>query len=83
MKKVIEFLKTTLTKTVKTTVGYTIAQIIFISITLISLFSISKEYFDYRVEMEELNRFNEKTIEVYECYMDKYLFKEDTLKINN
>lgn len=83
MKKLIDFLKTTLTKTVKTTVGYTIAQIIFISITLISLFSISKEYFDYRIEMEELNRFNEKTIEVYECYMDKYLFNEDTLKINN
>lgn len=83
MKKVIEFLKTTLTKTVKTTVGYTIAQIILISITLISLFSISKEYFDYRIEMEELNRFNEKTIELYECYMDKYLFQEDTLKIND
>lgn len=82
MKKLIEFLKTTLTKTVKTTVGYTIAQVIFLAIMLISLFSISKEYFDYRIEMEELNRFNENTIEVYERYMDT-IFKSDTLKISN
>lgn len=55
MKKLLTFLQTTLFKEVRTNVGFMISQLLIILALLIGSVSISKEYFDYRIEMEKIH----------------------------
>lgn len=69
MKKLISFLKTTLTREVKTSVGYTIFQILLIITLLFGTVQISKEYFDYRIQTEQVQQLDSLKIRIYENYI--------------
>lgn len=69
MKKLISFLKTTLTREVKTSVGYTIFQILLIITLLFGTVQISKEYFNYRIQTEQIQQLDSLKIRIYENYI--------------
>lgn len=75
MKRFIQLLRTTLRREIKTSVGYTLFELLVIICSLVFAFRVSLTYLDYRREVEELRRIDNIKIELYEGYLNKE-FKE-------
>lgn len=71
MKKFIQLLRTTLRREIKTSVGYTLFELLVIICSLVFAFRVSVMYLDYRREVEELRRIDNIKIELYEGYLNK------------
>lgn len=85
MKKFITLLTTALTKEVKTTVGYTIGQILIILALTFSFFTLGKTYFDYRIETTKQIESTQDSLRYNEALVDSLLdfYIENQFKNNN